>query len=206
MQLASPTRADVEVGRTLHAVQEVQVVGQHAGVKQCFGECAQGLHVVVDAPQQHVAFFVAEVVPQLCTRVEDEHGQPLPVAHYGAGHGPDPAGWICRRCRVGGWKDEQDAAVFGILPKGLSVRGDVVPGARLVAEADRKVGGRSPDLLKIGFAVASRIEVVKTDESFATAVCGLVDLESRVFRFTSAGGPPGLLIHENGSHESLESS
>jgi PAS domain S-box-containing protein len=49
------------------------------------------------------------------------------------------------------------------------------------------------------------VEVVKTDESFATAVCGVLDLENRVFRFTSAGGPHVLLTHADGSHEWLES-
>ena len=33
------------------------------------------------------------------------------------------------------------------------------------------------------------VRIVKTDESFATAVCGLVDLKDRVFRFAGAGGP-----------------
>ena len=50
------------------------------------------------------------------------------------------------------------------------------------------------------------VKVVKTDESFATAVCGLVDLKSRVFRFSGAGGPQVLLTHADGTHECLESS
>jgi phosphoserine phosphatase RsbU/P len=49
-------------------------------------------------------------------------------------------------------------------------------------------------------------KVVKTDESFATAVCGLVDLKNRVFRFASAGGPQVLLMHTDGTCECLESS
>jgi sigma-B regulation protein RsbU (phosphoserine phosphatase) len=49
-------------------------------------------------------------------------------------------------------------------------------------------------------------KIVKTDESFATAVCGLVDLEDRVFRFAGAGGPQVLLMHADGAYECLESS
>ena len=48
--------------------------------------------------------------------------------------------------------------------------------------------------------------VVKTDQAFATAVCGLVDLENRVFRYTGAGGPQVLLAHSDGSHELLDTS
>lgn len=50
------------------------------------------------------------------------------------------------------------------------------------------------------------VKVVKTDESFATAVCGLVDLEDRVFRFAGAGGPQVLLMHADGTYECLETS
>ena len=49
-------------------------------------------------------------------------------------------------------------------------------------------------------------KVVKTDESFATAVCGLVDLTNRSFRFAGAGGPQVLLMHRDGAYECLESS
>jgi sigma-B regulation protein RsbU (phosphoserine phosphatase) len=49
------------------------------------------------------------------------------------------------------------------------------------------------------------VKVVKTDTSFATALCGVVDLENRVFRFTGAGGPQVLLMHADGRHEWLES-
>jgi len=49
------------------------------------------------------------------------------------------------------------------------------------------------------------VKVVKTDESFASAVCGLVDLEQRTFRFAGAGGPEVLLVHADGTHECLES-
>ncbi len=47
--------------------------------------------------------------------------------------------------------------------------------------------------------------VVKTDESFATAVCGLIDLKNSVFRFAGAGGPQVLLMRADGTHECLES-
>ena len=49
------------------------------------------------------------------------------------------------------------------------------------------------------------VNIVKTDESFATAVCGLVDLKDRVFRFAGAGGPQVLLMHTDGTYECLES-
>ena len=49
------------------------------------------------------------------------------------------------------------------------------------------------------------VKVVKTDESFATAFCGLVDLKQRTFRFAGAGGPEVLLMHADGTHECLES-
>jgi PAS domain S-box-containing protein len=45
--------------------------------------------------------------------------------------------------------------------------------------------------------------VVKGEGSFATAVCGLVDLKNRVFRFTSAGGPEVLVMHTDGTHECI---
>ncbi len=48
--------------------------------------------------------------------------------------------------------------------------------------------------------------VVKTDQAFATAVCGLVDLERRLFRFTGAGGPQVLLAHSDGTRELLDTS
>ena len=47
------------------------------------------------------------------------------------------------------------------------------------------------------------VRVVKTDESFATAVCGLVDLKNRVFCFCGAGGPRILLTHHDGTYECL---
>jgi sigma-B regulation protein RsbU (phosphoserine phosphatase) len=49
------------------------------------------------------------------------------------------------------------------------------------------------------------IKVVKSDRSFATAACCLVDLERREFRFSGAGGPEVLLMRRDGSCEELES-
>ncbi len=48
------------------------------------------------------------------------------------------------------------------------------------------------------------VRVVKSDQSFATAVCGLVDLQQRTFRFAGAGGPEVLLARADGTHERLE--
>ena len=50
------------------------------------------------------------------------------------------------------------------------------------------------------------VKVVKTDESFATAVCGLIDLQQRVFRFAGAGGPQVLRMHADGTSECFETS
>jgi serine phosphatase RsbU (regulator of sigma subunit) len=48
------------------------------------------------------------------------------------------------------------------------------------------------------------VRVIKSDTSFATAVCGLLDLKDQVFRFASAGGPPVLVLHDDGTDERLE--
>jgi serine phosphatase RsbU (regulator of sigma subunit) len=48
------------------------------------------------------------------------------------------------------------------------------------------------------------VKVFKTDRSFATAVCGLIDLSDQAFRFASAGGPPVLFMHADGTHERLD--
>jgi PAS domain S-box-containing protein len=47
------------------------------------------------------------------------------------------------------------------------------------------------------------VKVVGGDSSFATAVCGLIDLKEGAFRFTGAGGPQMLLTHADGKHELL---
>jgi serine phosphatase RsbU (regulator of sigma subunit) len=46
--------------------------------------------------------------------------------------------------------------------------------------------------------------VMKAETSFATAVCGLVDLNKDTFRFASAGGPEVVLIHADGTYECLK--
>jgi phosphoserine phosphatase RsbU/P len=48
-------------------------------------------------------------------------------------------------------------------------------------------------------------KVVK-GESFATALCGVIDAERRSLRFVSAGGPPVLAMRANGETEALEAS
>jgi len=48
-------------------------------------------------------------------------------------------------------------------------------------------------------------KVVK-DESFATAVCGVIDARNRAIRFASAGGPPIVVIRPDGGWKQLDSS
>ncbi|MGO8750095.1 MAG: SpoIIE family protein phosphatase [Thermoguttaceae bacterium] len=48
-------------------------------------------------------------------------------------------------------------------------------------------------------------KIVK-DESFATALCGVIDAEQRTVRFAAAGGPSLLVVHPSGAVEELESS
>jgi len=48
------------------------------------------------------------------------------------------------------------------------------------------------------------VRVVKSDSSFATAVCGVVDLAGGEFRFAGAGGPPVLLVRPAGTFERIE--
>jgi len=47
--------------------------------------------------------------------------------------------------------------------------------------------------------------IVKSEGSFATAVCGFVDLNKYVFQFANAGGPEIVLFHADGTSECLES-
>jgi PAS domain S-box-containing protein len=49
------------------------------------------------------------------------------------------------------------------------------------------------------------VKVVRGEGSFATAVCGFLDIEEEVFRFAGAGGPEVLLTHADGTHEYLQS-
>jgi sigma-B regulation protein RsbU (phosphoserine phosphatase) len=46
---------------------------------------------------------------------------------------------------------------------------------------------------------------MKDEGSFATAICGLIDLKRNVFRFASAGGPDSVLFHSDGTFESSHS-
>jgi PAS domain S-box-containing protein len=48
-------------------------------------------------------------------------------------------------------------------------------------------------------------QVVKQEGSFATAVCGIVDLKEHVFRFASAGGPEIVMFHPDGTYQSSKS-
>jgi phosphoserine phosphatase RsbU/P len=55
-------------------------------------------------------------------------------------------------------------------------------------------------------AVNRDLAKVVKDESFATALCGVIDAKQRTLRFASAGGPPVLVVHPNGATEQLKSS
>jgi PAS domain S-box-containing protein len=46
-------------------------------------------------------------------------------------------------------------------------------------------------------------EVIKQEGSFATAVCGVIDLNKRTFQYASAGGPEMVLFHNDGTHDFL---
>jgi sigma-B regulation protein RsbU (phosphoserine phosphatase) len=75
----------------------------------------------------------------------------------------------------------------------------------------RQLWERYHDLLKDPVEFATNVnqelaKVIGTDESFATAVCGLIDLKQWRFRFVSAGGPAVMLVHADGSYEQLISS
>jgi phosphoserine phosphatase RsbU/P len=51
---------------------------------------------------------------------------------------------------------------------------------------------------------ANLSRVIKSDTSFATAICGMVDLKKREFRFANAGGPQGIIFHPDETHETLD--
>jgi phosphoserine phosphatase RsbU/P len=53
-------------------------------------------------------------------------------------------------------------------------------------------------------AVNNELARVVKGESFATAVCGVIDAQQRWLRSVSAGGPPGLAIRADGTIEALE--
>lgn len=46
--------------------------------------------------------------------------------------------------------------------------------------------------------------IVGSGEAFATGICGLVDVNRREIRFSGAGNPPALLIHDSGEFEAVE--
>ncbi|MCF7958463.1 MAG: SpoIIE family protein phosphatase [Phycisphaerae bacterium] len=48
--------------------------------------------------------------------------------------------------------------------------------------------------------------VVKTEVSFATAISGILEMDSHLFRFSSAGGPEPILMHADGTWHSVKSS
>jgi phosphoserine phosphatase RsbU/P len=54
--------------------------------------------------------------------------------------------------------------------------------------------------------VNNELTKVVKDESFATAVCGVINANERTLRFAAAGGPPALVVHTSGAMEHLESS
>jgi PAS domain S-box-containing protein len=53
--------------------------------------------------------------------------------------------------------------------------------------------------------VNSDLAKVVKEESFATAICGVIDAQQRILRFAAAGGPPVLVVHPSGAVERLES-
>jgi phosphoserine phosphatase RsbU/P len=55
-------------------------------------------------------------------------------------------------------------------------------------------------------AVNNELAQVVKGESFATALCGVIDAQRRTVRSVSAGGPPGLAMRANGAVDELESS
>ena len=64
-------------------------------------------------------------------------------------------------------------------------------------------------LLKTPSAFATKIgnelnRIVKGGESFATGICGTVDVDRRTVVFAGAGNPPALLIHADGRFEQVD--
>ncbi len=52
--------------------------------------------------------------------------------------------------------------------------------------------------------VNNELSKVVKDESFATAICGVVDLAGRTLRFTAAGSPPAVIFRSGGQVEQIE--
>ena len=57
----------------------------------------------------------------------------------------------------------------------------------------------------VGIVNKELAAIVKQEGSFATAICGFVDLKRNVFRFASAGGPEAVLIHADSTYKCLKS-
>ena len=53
MKCGSLILRNIEVGRSLHAVEQMEVVGQDAEIDQPLRECYQSSHRIIDPPQQH---------------------------------------------------------------------------------------------------------------------------------------------------------
>ncbi|MHB0960005.1 MAG: PP2C family protein-serine/threonine phosphatase [Pirellulaceae bacterium] len=62
------------------------------------------------------------------------------------------------------------------------------------------------DPVTFAHTVNNELTSVVKGESFATAMCGVVDAENRTLRVVSASGPPGLVMRTNGAIEVLDSS
>lgn len=60
----------------------------------------------------------------------------------------------------------------------------------------------------VAFAQTMNNELARVvkGESFATALCGVIDAQGRTLRSASAGGPPGMVMRANGTSRTLESS
>jgi phosphoserine phosphatase RsbU/P len=56
------------------------------------------------------------------------------------------------------------------------------------------------------FAAKMNKELTKIvkDESFATAVCGVVDIKKRIVRFAAAGGPPVVVLQVDGEYQQIK--
>lgn len=52
---------------------------------------------------------------------------------------------------------------------------------------------------------AELTKVLNKEGSFTTGVCGVIELETGQIRFSGAGGPPAVLMHEDGSYDLLDS-
>lgn len=52
--------------------------------------------------------------------------------------------------------------------------------------------------------VNNELSKVVKDESFATAICGVVDLASKTLRFTAAGSPPAVIFRSRGEVDQIE--